>query len=256
MRVKLLPSSTEVESQRQALTTFLINDRVAIDGGSIGFALTPAEMPSIRHIIVTHAHSDHTASLPIFVAEAFTGLDGPVNIYGLPEVISALRDFVFNDQIWPNFEKIELLSGGPAIAFHSLEPRETLEISGLRVTPIPVNHIVPTAGLLVEDGAVSVMFTADTYTTGEIWRVAKESDRLKAIFVDVSYPNELESLAASSKHFTPHSLESDLKKLDREDVDVYAVHIKPTNREQVILQLGELRRPPVLVAEIGHVYEW
>ncbi|HLG17591.1 MAG TPA: 3',5'-cyclic-nucleotide phosphodiesterase [Blastocatellia bacterium] len=256
MKVKLLPSSTEAESQRQALTTFLVNDGLAIDGGSIGFALPPAQMPSIRHIVVTHAHSDHTASLPIFVAEAFTGLEGPVNIYGLPEVVAALRSFVFNDQIWPDFEKIELPVGGPAIAFHSLEPRTMIEISGLRLTPIPVNHIVPTAGLLVEDNGASVIFTADTYTTDEIWRVAKECLALNAIFVDVSYPNELESLAAASRHFTPNSLAADLKKLGRDDVEVYAVHIKPTNREQVITQLRELQHPAVQVAEIGRTYEW
>jgi cAMP phosphodiesterase len=244
------------DSQRQALTTFIVNDLLGIDGGSIGFALKPEEMPAIRNIVVTHSHSDHTASLPIFIAEAFVWLDGPVSVYGTAEVVSALREFVFNDKIWPDFEKIQLMNGsGPTIRFETIEPRNTVEIAGISITPIPVNHVVPTVGLLVQSDGASVIFTSDTYVTDEIWQVASHAKGLKAVFVDVSYPNELEQLAIASKHLTPQSLASDLKKLDR-DVEIYAVHIKPTNRDQVIRQLAELGDPNVRVAEIGRTYEW
>ncbi|HKG23775.1 MAG TPA: 3',5'-cyclic-nucleotide phosphodiesterase, partial [Blastocatellia bacterium] len=114
---------------------------------------------------------------------------------------------------------------------------------------------VETMGLLVEDDAVSVLFTSDTYTTDEIWRAANRCERLKAVFVDVSYPNELEELASASRHFTPQTLASDLKKLERE-AQVFAVHIKPSNREQVLRQLARLEAPQVFVAEIGREYEW
>jgi ribonuclease BN (tRNA processing enzyme) len=129
------------------------------------------------------------------------------------------------------------------------------EICGLSVTPIPVNHVVPTMGLIVSEGDASVIFTSDTYVTDRIWQAAREIEGLKAVFVDVSFPNEMEELAAASKHFTPKSLAADLKKLNR-DVEIYAVHIKPSNREQVISQLGQLTNPAVHVAQIGLVYEW
>jgi cAMP phosphodiesterase len=256
VKVRLLPSSVGGDPQRQALTTFIVNGLFGIDGGSIGFALKPEEMPAIRDVVVTHTHSDHTASLPIFIAEAFVWLESPVSIYGTAEVVSALREFVFNDKIWPDFEKIQLMNGsGPTIRFQTVEPRSTFEVAGVRVTPIPVNHVVPTMGLLVQDDGASVVFTSDTYVTDEIWQVAREAEGLKAVFVDVSYPNELEQLAIASKHLTPQALASDLKKLDR-DVEVYAVHIKPTNREQVVRQLADLGNPKVRVAEIGRDYEW
>ena len=256
MRVQLLPSRAGSDSQLQALTTFLINDRVAVDGGSIGFALEPEQMRAFRHIVVTHAHSDHTASLPIFVAEVYPELDSPVIIYGLPEVVAALREFVFNDQIWPDFEKIPLGNGaGPSIEFRMLETRVLTEICGLKITPISVNHVVPTAGLIVRDAGTSVVFTSDTYITDEIWEAAREVEGLRAIFVDVSYPNEMEQLAAASKHLTPQSLAADLKKLGR-DVEILAVHIKPSHRDLVVSQLSKLSNPPVRVAEIGRVYEW
>ena len=256
MRVKLLPSSLGSKPQSQVLTTFLIDGRVAVDGGSLGLALDPAQMHAVRHVIVTHAHSDHTASLPIFVAEAFTSLDGPITIYGIPEVVEVLREYIFNDRIWPNFERIALSNNSDyAVRFEVLEPRERVEIAGLSITPIPVNHTVPCSGLLVEEDGVSVLFTSDTYSTDEIWEAASASAFLKAIFVDVSYPAALEELARASKHFTPRSLAADLVKLRRQ-AEIYAVHIKPSNREQVIQELEELFGRRVMVAESGRMYEW
>ncbi len=256
MRVKLLHSSTGEDLQLQALTTFLVNDCIAIDGGSIGLALATQEMQAIRNIVVTHAHCDHIASLPIFIAETFTESDAPVVIHALPEIVSALRNFIFNDQIWPNFEKIPLRSGkGPALEFRTITPREPFEINGVSVTAVRVNHVVPTVGLKLQDHQVAVIFTSDTYITDEIWDLARETEQLRAIFVDVSYPNEMESLAAASKHLTPQSLASELVKLKR-PVEVYATHIKPGRRHQVLWQLRELKSPPVSVAEMGRVYEW
>ena len=60
----------------------------------------------LQAIACTHAHLDHIASIPIFIDEEFRRLTSPLIVYALPEVILSLRQFVFNDQIWPNFEKI------------------------------------------------------------------------------------------------------------------------------------------------------
>lgn len=229
---------------------------MSVDGGSLGFALDPSEMAPVRHVIITHTHSDHTASLPIFIAEAYVSLDGPVNIYATEEVIAALREHVFNDKMWPNFEKIPLMNGsGPTIEFKEIEPNKTFEVDHLRVTPVSVNHIVPTVGLIVEDSDAAVVFTSDTYVTDEIWEKAHHVEQLKAVFVDISFPDELAKLASDSKHLTPGLLKAELEKLNRE-VEVFAVHIKPTNRDEVIRQLGALNNPQIMVAELGRDYEW
>ena len=256
MRIKLLPSIAGRESQLQCLTSFLIDDCLAVDGGSIGFALSPDQMQTVRDIVITHSHNDHIASLPIFVAEAFTTIDHPINVYGTEDVISALREFVFNDKVWPDFEKIPLIDGsGPTIRFETLHPRHTVEIAGMNVTPVPVNHIVPTVGLIVERNGVTVAFTSDTYVTDEFWDYARAAKDLRAVFVDVSFPNEMNSLAAASKHLTPELLAGEIKKLDRE-TQIIAVHIKPTNRTAVIEQLGSLGNAAISVGRIDHEYIW
>ncbi len=254
MKVKLLPSN--MQAQLQTLTTFLINDQVTIDAGSLAVALTPDEMSAIRHVIITHSHNDHIAGLPILIAEAFAQLDTPITIYGINEVIEALKAHIFNDKISPDFTKIKLTSGRDgAIRYQILEPRKTVEIAGLRVTPIPVNHTVPACGMRVEDQSATIIFSADTYVTDELWEAASAAANLKAIFVDVSYPNEMEDLAQVAKHFTPQSLAADLKKLKCE-ADIYAMHIKPGNRRRVIDQLHALNHPRLFIAEIGRDYKW
>jgi len=251
----LLPSKVG-DAVPQLLTTFLIDDQVAIDGGSIALSLGPDLMSHVRDVVVTHSHSDHTAMLPIFIAEAYTSLTSPVVIRGTAEVISDLRNHIFNDHIWPDFEKIHLIhKAEPSLRFEPIEPRGQFSIGNLVIRPVPVNHTVPCMGLIVEDAEAAVLFTSDTYTTDEIWERARQTSKLKAVFVDVSYPNELEKLAASSKHLTPQSLAQELEKLKR-DVEVLAVHIKPAGRDQVIKQLAALSDPRISVAESDKVYTW
>lgn len=256
MRITLLPSNCADPSKLQPLTTFLVNDWLAIDAGSLGFALPLDQQRRIRHIIITHAHSDHTASLPIFVAEVFPFLEAPVVVYGIRHVIDSLRTHVFNDSVWPDFEKIKLTNGaGPSLIYGEIQPGVPFDVEGLRITPVLTNHLVPSIGVAVEDEQVAVIFTSDTYHTDEVWQLANRLSTLRAIFVDVSYPNHLEELAAVSKHLTPQALDHELTKLSR-TVPIYAVHLKPQFRAQVVKELSHLGRPNVFVAEIGRAYVW
>ena len=96
--------------------------------------------------------------------------------------------------------------GGMSLRLEARRARQTINIAGIDVTPVPVNHLVPTFGLLVQNEVAAVVFTSDTYSTDEIWEVSREAEHLKGVFVDVSFPNELGKLAAASKHLTPELL--------------------------------------------------
>lgn len=254
MRLKLLPSNCSDPDRLQSLTTYLVNDSTAIDAGSIGFALSPAEQLAVKNIFISHSHSDHTASLPVLVAEVYPLLAEPITVWATDDVIEALRRNIFNDEIWPDFTRIALRNGnGPSLRFRSLQARQTYAVEGLRIRPIPTNHVVPTVGFIISDERATVTITSDTYCTDEIWEASSSAENLAAIFVDVSYPNELEDLAAASKHLTPQSLKRELTKL-RRDAPVFAVHIKPQLRATVIAQLEALGRPNLFVAEIGKEY--
>ena len=47
---------------------------------------------------------------------------------------------------------------------------QEFQVAHLKLTAIPVNHIVPTVGLLVSDGKATVAFSSDTAETEELWQ--------------------------------------------------------------------------------------
>ena len=77
MRVELLPSS-QPPSDRQFLVTYLINDQVAIDAGSIGLLSDLNRQQQVEHVFVTHQHIDHIATLPILLENVYE--PGPKSI--------------------------------------------------------------------------------------------------------------------------------------------------------------------------------
>jgi cAMP phosphodiesterase len=256
LRVKLLPTSQGSDSQLQPLTSFLVNDCVAIDAGSLGLSLTHEEQVRVTDVIITHPHIDHTGGLPIHVAAAYAALREPVRVYGTREVIEPLRQHLFNEVLWPDFTCINLVdSERPSMEFHVIEEFAPFQVAGLRVTAVPVNHVVPTVGLSVEAENASVVFTSDTYKTDAIWELANRLDDLKAVFVDCSFPNEFAWLAEASKHLTPELIVEEMRKL-ASPVHVYAVHIKPSARDQVVAEVEQLRRDDFTVARIGYEYSW
>src|SRR6185369_8592262 len=234
MKVRLLPSNVARPVDVQTLTSFLVDDKIVIDGGSIGFSLPPSDQIGIRHFVVTHTHADHIASLPIMIADLYTFLVEPMVIYGVAEVLEDLRIHVFNNRIWADFTKNPLPDGsGPTLELVTVEEGKPFETQGLKITPIHVNHPVICTGLLVDNGEMSLGFTSDTYKTDRFWAEANRQSNLKAIFVDVSFPSTEEGLAERSGHLTPRSLYEEMSKVEGEPM-VYAVHIKPFFRSAVV----------------------
>jgi len=256
LRVKLLSTSYGSDSQLQPLTTFLINGHISVDAGSLGLGLPPEQQGDVTDVIITHPHQDHTASLPIHVAEAYTVLNHPVRVHGTKLVIEALREHTFNDNIWPDFTKINLIgSDRPTLEYSVIEEGVPFQIGEIKATAVSVNHIVPTVGVAIEDKDASVVFTSDTYKTDKIWDLANSLENLKAVFIDCSFPNDMFQLAEASKHLTPQLIVEEMEKLKR-PTHVFAVHIKPQQRERVLTDIAALNRKDFSPAIVGHEYSW
>jgi cAMP phosphodiesterase len=146
-------------------------------------------------------------------------------------VLTTVKLHLFNNDTWPDFTRIPN-DLAPALRLNLIEPRQRYDSNGIRLTPIPVRHIVPTHGYVVEDDGGAVIFTSDTGPTEEIWEVANRTERLKAIIVEVSFPSRLQTVADVSLHLTPTTLAGELAKLKRE-VPVYLYHLKPSCLEEL-----------------------
>jgi ribonuclease BN (tRNA processing enzyme) len=110
--------------------------------------------------------------------------------------------------------------------------------------------------LIVSDGRTSVAFSSDTAETEEFWKLVNEVKQLDALLIEASFPNGMAKLAEVSRHFTPASLGEELKKLTHNGMDIMAVHLKPTYRNEIIQQLDELRIPKLRAMEPGKIYNW
>lgn len=258
MRIQLLPSTFDADGHatlEQRLTCFLIDSRVAVDAGSIAMALTEQQRNDVRDIIVTHPHMDHIASLPIFIDDLFATLKEPMRVYATPEVIELLEKDVFNWNVYPRFSELEN-DFGPVMQYIPIPVGQPFTVAHLTVNAIPVNHIVPTIGLIVSHNQTSVAFSSDTAETDEFWKAVNSTKHLDALLIEASFPNEMSQLAEVSRHFTPASLGEELKKLNHNGMDILAVHLKPTYRQTIMNQLADLNIPKLAVMEPGRTYSW
>ena len=258
MKIQLLPSTFDAQGHatlEQRLTCFLIDDCVAVDAGSIAIALNADQRERVRDIIVTHPHMDHIASLPIFIDDLYPTLKEPLRIYATQEVIDLLERDVFNWNVYPRFSDLKN-DFGPVMEYVPIPLNEVFQVAHLKVVAVPVNHIVPTVGLVITDGQSSVAFSSDTFQTEEFWRVVNATKQLDALLIEASFPDEMAKLAEVSRHFTPASLGKELKKLNHNGMDILAVHLKPTHRDTIIRQLNALGIPKLSVMNPGEVYTW
>ena len=170
-------------------------------------------------------------------------------------MIDLLERDVFNWNVYPRFSDLKN-DYGPVMEYVPIPIGKPFSVAHLSVVAVPVNHIVPTVGLVVSDGQKSVAFSSDTAETEEFWKILNEMKDLDALLIEASFPDRMAKLAEVSRHFTPASLSQELKKLNHNGMDIMAVHLKPTYRDEIVEQLKALNIPKLSVMEPGKVYEW
>jgi len=235
------------------LTCYVLDDLVALDAGSLALTVGQGHRKSVRDIIITHPHLDHVAGLPFFIDDLFEELQAPVRVYGTREALETLEKHIFNWEIYPRFSEIQNRFG-KVLEYFPFNIREEFEVAHFRIKAIPVNHQVPTVGLIISDGKSTIALSSDTAETDEFWHALNAEPKLDALLVESSFPNELEELAHASYHLTPKMLRSELAKLKHE-TRVLAVHLKPAYYQQTCNELKELGLPNLEVMKISEEYE-
>src|SRR5215472_2930194 len=202
MKIRILGSSVQDDPLRQFVSSYLINGTVAIDAGCLGFWGTPREQEAVRHVFLTHAHIDHVASLPIFTENAWTPTDDCPLIYGSAETIEAVQKHIFNDHIWPDFIALSDRMS-PFLRVRRISPEVAVSVDGLHITPVNVNHLIPTFGYVISDGTSAVIFGGDSGPTERLWEIAHQTPQLRTVFLEACFPNSMTGLAKASLHMTP-----------------------------------------------------
>lgn len=225
-------ADTTERPARQESCGFLIDDSVLLDAGTVGARLTLQQQRGIRCVLLSHLHFDHIKGLPTLADNLAEGFEEPVIVAATEPVIQGLMDHVFNNRVYPNFFAIPDRKR-PVLQARVLEPGKPVTLGHIEVTPVPVNHAVPTVGYVVNNGQAALLYSGDTYQTEEIWSLGRMMPQLKAAFIESSFPDELGELAKKSKHLTPSLFFQEFQKLGRSDLPVYAYHMKPAFRTQI-----------------------
>jgi cAMP phosphodiesterase len=258
MKLQLLPSTFDengMASRRQHLSCFVVDDCVAIDAGSLAMGTSAAQKKQIRDVVLTHAHLDHIAGLPLFIDDLFSGLDAPVCVHAAPQTIETLERDIFNWEIYPRFSELENANGA-VMKYQPFAVGEEFSVKHLRLKAVPVNHKVSTVGFIVSDNRMKFAVSSDTTETDEFWQILNAEKNLSALLVECALPNELEELARAAHHLTPRTLQKELEKFKHKECSIYIVNIKPTYRDEVVQQLAELEIENLQILEVGQVYEW
>lgn len=219
------------------LTSFLLDEHILLDAGSVTSSLSLEEQAQITDIFVTHAHLDHIKDI-LFLADnliEFFDQHGrpPVNIRGLPEVLEAIATHLLNDTIWPDFTVIPAKS--PVLTYVPLPARATVTIAGLTLTSCPVNHAKHASGFVAQGPGPgeSLGYTGDTGPNGPWWSFLAGLERpVKQLITEASFPNHLEELALVSKHLTPALLRRELAKLPYKP-KIFIYHMKSPFSEKI-----------------------
>ncbi|MEW5903525.1 MAG: 3',5'-cyclic-nucleotide phosphodiesterase [Pseudomonadota bacterium] len=236
-------------------TSLLLDHDVLIDAGTGLGDLSLAEMSVIDHVFVTHSHLDHIASLPLLVDSVGFMRDKPIVIHATAETLDILQQHVFNWEIWPDFAEIPNLHQ-PVMRYEEIRLGETVDIGGRKLTPLPVNHVVPAVGFWLDSGHASLVFSGDTTTCDALWEAVNRIPDLRYLIVETAFSDAERELAVLSKHLCPSMLADELRKL-RGEPEIYITHLKPGEVELTMREIAERvhwLRPRIL--QNGQTFEF
>jgi cAMP phosphodiesterase len=244
------------ETPKHRTSAFVLDGRLAIDAGSLTSGLDLKAQVRLEAVLVSHAHLDHIRDLATIADNRFQAQAAPLKVVGLRPTLAALKKHFFNNFIWPDFSKIPT-HGGFTIEFVEIRPDRPLEVAGYQVRAIPVTHSIDTAGFVVSNKRGSLAYSGDTGPTDRLWEVIAETPNLKALLLEVSFPNREQGLATLSGHHTPRTAALDLKKLERPaDLPTILYHMKPVFQRELEQECARLKGLNLEVARLEQKFKF
>ncbi len=221
--------------------TFLIDDSILYDAGSVLTNLEAKRLLHIEHIIISHAHVDHIKDLGLLADAIGTSpRKSPLFLHCTDYTKNALLKHYFNNVVWPDFSKIKINSKN-VIEFCQQKIGTPLKIAKYSFLPIKMNHTVQTVGHIIETQDIRLAITSDTTYNDNFWEHINSLKRLKVLFVELSFPSRHTDLAIKSGHYSVDILDKELNKLTKRDVKIYLYHLKPWFKDEIIKDVEILK---------------
>lgn len=114
MNIKILGCSGG-KSLECAPTSFLVDNNILIDAGTVMNKLDSEEILNIDHLLFTHAHFDHIADLPFLALNLMEEKTGDFNVYAAKETTEWVFSHILNNKIWPDLFNISRENNGSTL---------------------------------------------------------------------------------------------------------------------------------------------
>ena len=231
-------------------SSFLVGGRLAVDAGAVATQLTLEEQSRVTDVLLTHSHLDHVRDLPLLLING-DRTQSPLRVHSTAETLDAVKRHLFNREMW--FEAFTIPI--PLVLSLPVEPGRTVEIAGMRVTGFPLRHTVPSTGWLLDDGEKAAYFAGDTDEEDCLVPVARAvGGRLRAVFLEASFPDEDAEFAKRTGHLTPAGLARAAKSLPA-GIPVFVTHMKPGYEERISAQVRAAGNPALRFVRSGESLE-
>lgn len=250
--IKILGASGS-KSKNSGTTCFQIARDIIIDAGNVINTIGD-QAQFVNHIFLTHSHSDHITDLPFIVEGLFEKRTESLIIYGSKQTIDSLKKHTFNNEIWPDFSKINLLnSNKKSLIFQEICVDDEITIKNYKIRAIEAVHIDGSFGFVItKDDEDSYIISGDTYLNDKLISEINSNPNIKLLIIECSFPNRLDKLALDSKHLTPKLLSSLIEKIHNKNIQVFIYHIKHIYQDEMkdeIKNHGILRNGGKLLEE-------
>ncbi|VTU34051.1 MULTISPECIES: 3',5'-cyclic-nucleotide phosphodiesterase [unclassified Variovorax] len=240
MQVRVLGCSGAIAKNCRT-TSFLVDSDLLVDAGTGVGDLTLEEMAAIDDVVLTHSHLDHIAALPLMLDAVASRREKPLRVHALRATIEALRAYVFNNVIWPDFASIPSREA-PFVSFHDIAIGQQLQL-GTRdlkqVEVLPAVHTVPACGFAVRpaQGGPNWVFSGDTERNAPFWDRVNELD-VAMLVIETAFSNREQALAERALHLSPATLADELNRIaPGKSYPIYITHTKPAETEEIMSQI-------------------
>jgi ribonuclease BN (tRNA processing enzyme) len=255
MKVRVLGCSGAIAKDCRT-TSFLIDHDILVDAGTGVGDLTLDEMKQVDQVLLTHAHLDHCAALPLMI-DAVAGLRGgkPLVVYALAQTIAALRGHLFNNLIWPDFTRIPTIAS-PFLIFQEIEIGRRLQFGQRMVEVMPAVHTVPACGYAITSGQGCWVFTGDTERNEAFWRRLNQMN-VAALVIETAFSNREADLAKRALHLSPKTLAEELDQIDKNKrFPIFITHTKPAETDMIMTEIQRFDQTQPFGPNVTHDIRW
>lgn len=216
-------------------TCLMLDHDILVDAGTGVGDLTMEQMLRIDAVFLTHSHLDHTALLPMLADMVGPRRDKPLTVYALPETCAILKQDMFNFRLWPDYTSLPTLAN-PYLVFRTIAVGCTVDISGRRITPLPVRHAVPGVAYQFEGPKASFVFSGDTTYYPPFWHALSAITNLRYLMIEATFLDCNTAAARAAGHMRPKLLALGLKHLNK-SVHFLITHMEPGNEDATMAEI-------------------